>query len=177
MCARFRFGRVPLMLGLVVPSQSAAFRLNRGVGLLLVCRQLFHALDQTVRSHVGPMLIDEFEAGGAAVRLVNDGPALRYLDEGRPKGMLSFVVDQDVIHAVFVFERIGHAILLRAQLRDRISFIAISRATDFGGWSRIRHQNLRSSSDAGSWSRLRLFPSRGPSAGIFDLPCDIRPNR
>ena len=46
------------------------------------------------------------------VQLQNDGPTLRHLDEGRPQRVLSFVVDQDVVGAVFVFERIGHVSLL-----------------------------------------------------------------
>jgi hypothetical protein len=43
---------------------------------------------------------------------VNDSPARRNLDEARPKGMLSFLVDEDVIDTVFVFKWIGHAVLL-----------------------------------------------------------------
>jgi hypothetical protein len=58
------------------------------------------------------MLVYEFEASGAAVGSVNDGPARRNLDKARPKGMLSFVVDEDVIDTVFVFKWIGHVVLL-----------------------------------------------------------------
>jgi hypothetical protein len=43
---------------------------------------------------------------------VDDGPTRRNLDEARPKGMLSFVVDEDVIDTVFVFKWIGHVVLL-----------------------------------------------------------------
>jgi hypothetical protein len=58
------------------------------------------------------MLVYEFEASGTAVGSVNDGPTRRNLDEARPKGMLSFLVDEDVINTVFVFKRIGHVVLL-----------------------------------------------------------------
>jgi hypothetical protein len=69
-------------------------------------------LDKTVRTHVGPMLIYEFEAGGTAPRFMNDGPALGDLDEARPKRMLALIVNQNVVDAVLVFKRIGHVVLL-----------------------------------------------------------------
>src|SRR5262245_43275817 len=62
------------------------------------------------------MLVYEFEESGATVGSVNDGPARRNLDEARPKRMLSLLVDEDVIDAVFVFKWIGHVVLLRQGL-------------------------------------------------------------
>jgi hypothetical protein len=60
------------------------------------------------------MLVYEFEAGGTAVRFMNDGPAGRDLDKARPKGMLSFLVDKNMIDTVFVFKWVGHVVLLEA---------------------------------------------------------------
>jgi hypothetical protein len=60
------------------------------------------------------MLVDEFEAGGTAVRLMNDRPAGRDLNEARPKGMLSFFVDKNMIDTIFVFKWVGHVVLLEA---------------------------------------------------------------
>jgi hypothetical protein len=60
---------------------------------LLASGQLFHVLDETVWTHIRPMLIYEFEAGGAAPGFMNDGPALGDLDKARPKRMLALIVD------------------------------------------------------------------------------------
>src|SRR4029079_6169242 len=104
---------------LVIPRQNVALRVSRlgGAGSfgLLASGQFFHMLDKTVRTHVGPMLIYEFEAGGTAPRFMNDGPALGNLDEARPKRVLALIVDQNVVDAVLVFKRIGHVVLLDAQ--------------------------------------------------------------
>ena len=101
---------------LVIPRQNVALRVSRlgGAGSfgLLASGQFFHMLDKTVRTHVGPMLIYEFEAGGTAPRFMNDGPALGNLDEARPKRVLALIVDQNVVDAVLVFKRIGHVVLL-----------------------------------------------------------------
>src|SRR5262245_12133386 len=75
------------------------------------------------------MLVYEFEASGAAVGSVNDGPARRNLDEARPKGMLSFLVDEDVIDTVFVFKWIGHINPpLTGTVRGRFDPLASTRA-------------------------------------------------
>jgi hypothetical protein len=107
---------IVLMLGPAV----AALRLDRALGriaaLLLASSPLPHAFDQAVWSHVGPMLVYELEASGAAVRFMNDVPALRDGDEARPKRMLSFFVDQNMVDAVFVFKWIGHVVLLGHRL-------------------------------------------------------------
>ena len=101
---------------LVIPRQNVALRVSRlgGAGFfgLLASGQFFHMLDKTVRTHVGPMLIYEFEAGGTAPRFMNDGPALGNLDEARPKRVLALIVDQNVVDAVLVFKWIGHVVLL-----------------------------------------------------------------
>src|SRR3954464_1582526 len=107
-------GCIPLSMScLGIPRQNVAFRFSRlGRGGLRGPGQFLHVFDETVRAHVSPMLIYEFEAGGTARRLMNDGPALGNLDEARPKRMLALVVDQNVVDAVFVFKRIGHVVLL-----------------------------------------------------------------
>lgn len=101
---------------LVIPRQNVALRFSRIGGTrpfgLLASGQFFHVLDETVRAHVGPMLIYEFEAGGTAPRFMNDSPALGDLDEARPKRMLALIVNQNVVDAVLVFKRIGHVVLL-----------------------------------------------------------------
>jgi hypothetical protein len=70
-----------------------------------------HVLDQAVWPHIGPILIYEFEASGTAVRFVNYGPAFGDIDEAWPKGMLAFIVYQNMIGTVFVLERICHFVL------------------------------------------------------------------
>src|ERR1043165_2028341 len=75
---------------------------------LFAFRLLFHPVNQTLRPHVLPILIDEFKAGRAGAGLKRNGPAGRHLFESGPKGMLPLFIDQDVIDALFVFERIGH---------------------------------------------------------------------
>src|SRR6266511_857361 len=103
------------MFRLGVPGQCIALRLDRMVRyisfLLHACGRCLHAFDQTVRPHVGPMLVDECEASGTAVRFMNYGPTVRDLYKAWPKGMLSFVVDQNVVDAVFVFKWICHVVL------------------------------------------------------------------
>jgi hypothetical protein len=84
-----------------------------------------HALDQAGWAHVGPILVDEIQARGAAVRFVNDPPALRNFDEAWPKGMLSFLIDENVKDAVFIFERIGHFVLQTTAFRCLPSSLAI----------------------------------------------------
>jgi hypothetical protein len=60
------------------------------------------------------MLVYEFETGSTAVRFMHNGPAGRDLDEARPKGILPFFVDKDMIDTVFVFKWVGHVVLLEA---------------------------------------------------------------
>jgi len=101
---------------LVIPRQNVALRFSRvgrgGSSGLRGSGQFLHVFDETVRAHVSPVLIYEFEAGGTARRLMNDGPPLGDLDEARPKRVLALVVDQNVVDAVFVLKRIGHVVLL-----------------------------------------------------------------
>src|SRR5262245_45593095 len=85
---------------------------------------LLHSLDKALRPHVGPVPVDVVEAGGPAVRLVNGGPALGHLLEGRPQRMLSFVVDQDVVGGVLVLERVGHVFLRVCRFVRRLSSVA-----------------------------------------------------
>src|SRR5687767_9332152 len=73
--------------------------------------EFFHAPDQAVRAHIGPMLVNIFQAGRTAGGLVNNGPAVRHVNKTWPEGMLPLVIDQHVIDAVFIFKRIGHFVL------------------------------------------------------------------
>ena len=57
------------------------------------------------------MLIYKLKAGGTAVRFVNYGPAFGDIDKAWPKGMLAFIIYQNVIGAVFVLEWICHFVL------------------------------------------------------------------
>src|SRR3954469_11083084 len=84
-----------------------------------------HAFDQAVRSHISPVLIDELQASGAGVRLVDDGPPFWNIDEARPEGMLAFIINQHMISAVLVFERICHFVLHR--MSDRL--VALCRSS------------------------------------------------
>jgi hypothetical protein len=43
---------------------------------------------------------------------MNDGPAVGDIYKAWPKGILSFVIDQNVVDAVFVFKWISHIALL-----------------------------------------------------------------
>jgi hypothetical protein len=99
-----------------IPRQNVALRFSRigrgGSSGLRGPGQFLHVFDETVRAHVSPMLIYEFEAGGTARRLMNDGPAFGDLDEARPKRVLALVIYQNVVDAVFVFKWIGHIVLL-----------------------------------------------------------------
>src|ERR1700730_13108599 len=72
--------------------------------LMFVSGQSFHGFDQTLRTHIGPIPVDKFKTGGPAGRFMNDPPTIRDFHEARPKGMLSLVVDQNVIYGVLVFE-------------------------------------------------------------------------
>lgn len=55
-------------------------------GLQLIDAQLrfIHPLDETIRTHVGPVFLDIVETGGARVRGMDDGPSRRHVDESRP---------------------------------------------------------------------------------------------
>src|SRR5437660_932283 len=71
-----------------------------------------HVPNEAIRSHVRPVLIYVVEASSAAVRFMGDRPTLRHIDEGGPQRMLTLVVYQNVIHAVFILEWICHLVLL-----------------------------------------------------------------
>src|SRR5258706_13423825 len=43
---------------------------------------------------------------------MNDGPTVRNVYEARPKGVLSFFIDQNMVDAVFIFKWIRHGVLL-----------------------------------------------------------------
>ena len=86
---------------------------------------LIHAFDQTVWSHICPILIDEIKASGTAVRFMDYGPTFGDLYKAWPKGMLSFLIDENMKDAVFVFERIGHFVLQSTLFRCLLSSPAI----------------------------------------------------
>jgi hypothetical protein len=67
-------------------------------------------LDETIWSHIGPTLLDEFEASRTTVGFVNNFPTLGHFNKSWPKRMLPLVVDQDMVHAIFIFEWICHVI-------------------------------------------------------------------
>src|SRR3954452_14573606 len=92
-----------------VPPKPAA---DRGSVRLFTFSLFFHPLDQALRPHVLPVLIDELETGRSRGGLERNAPAQRHLFEGGPERVLPFFVDQDVINAFFVFKRIGHCFLL-----------------------------------------------------------------
>src|SRR5882757_8794461 len=56
---------------------------------LLAFSLLFHPVDQALRPHVFPILIDELKTGRAGVGLERDGPTDRHFFESRPKRMLA----------------------------------------------------------------------------------------
>ena len=80
--------------------------------MLLARGRSVHTFDEAVGPHVGPISIYEFEASGAAVRFTDNGPAVGDLYKAWPKGILPFVIDQDMVDAVFVFKWISHVVLL-----------------------------------------------------------------
>jgi hypothetical protein len=83
--------------------------------LILRCTRTcrLRGLDQALWSQVSPIPVDEFETCGTRISFVDDGPTMRYLYKSRPKGMLAFIVDQDVVGTAFIFKRICHIYLLR----------------------------------------------------------------
>ena len=82
----------------VVSSSRAVAARRRGdfAGRLLRFQSglFLHAADEAVGPHVGPIAIDELQAGGPAVGLMDDRPAVGNVDEGRPERVLSLVVHQ-----------------------------------------------------------------------------------
>src|SRR5262245_22500654 len=96
---------------------------------------LLHPFDEALRPHVGPVLVDVVQTGGATRRLEGDSPARGDLLEGRPQRILAFVVDQHVVGGVFVFERIHVLLLLvlasfERRSRARLSRLPISAAEE-----------------------------------------------
>ena len=73
---------------------------------------LIHALDEAVWPHISPVLVYELEASCTAVPIMNYGPTFGHFFEAWPKRMLSLVIDQNVVGGIFIFERVGHVVLL-----------------------------------------------------------------
>jgi hypothetical protein len=71
----------------------------------------FHLLDQTEGSHVGPVFVDEVEAGRPRVRFVNYGPAFWDVNEAWPKRVLAFIIDENMKGSVFIIKWIRHDLL------------------------------------------------------------------
>lgn len=74
--------------------------LGMGMGLLIP----LHLLDQALRSHIRPMLLDVVQAGASSLRAVHDRPAGRHVGEGGPQRMLALIIDQGVESPVLVVE-------------------------------------------------------------------------
>src|SRR5438552_972633 len=66
-----------------------------------------HRVTQALRPHVGPVLLDVFDAGSPAVLAEPPPPSGGDLGESRPQGVLLLVVDQNEEAAVLVVEGIG----------------------------------------------------------------------
>jgi hypothetical protein len=84
--------------------------------LLAWGRLVLHAFNQAPWTHIGPILVDEFEASGTRIGRMDDGPTDRNVDETRPKRMLPLLVDENMVDAVFVFERVRQFRLLCASI-------------------------------------------------------------
>ena len=74
------------------------------------------------------MLIDEFEASGAAIGFMNYRPTGRDRDEAGPERMLSLLVNENMKYTVFVFERIRQYVLLISSQRLRSCAAAVRTA-------------------------------------------------
>src|SRR3954469_5631962 len=106
-----------------------ARRCGYSIRFLICSGLLFHFLDQASWPHVGPVLVDVVETVRPALGFEHDGPPLWNLLEARPKRVLPFIIDQHVIHALFVFERIGHHWLLFFSVCAAASFLPSSAAS------------------------------------------------
>src|SRR5262245_7081512 len=106
------YARTPLVFCLAMPNGRVISFLDRRTGHVAILRlcggHLFHGLYETLGSQICPMLVYILEAGRTAVRFMNDRPAIRDCNEARPKRMLSLVIDENVVDAVFILKWIGH---------------------------------------------------------------------
>src|SRR6516164_692511 len=110
------YARTPLVFCLAMPNGCVILLLGRRTGHVAILPlgrgHLSHGLYKTFGSQVCPMPVYILEAGRTAVRFMNDRPAIRDRDEARPKRMLSLVIDENVVDAVFILKWIGHCVPL-----------------------------------------------------------------
>jgi hypothetical protein len=108
MAMSLRGGPAPAML--IQGSRVAVVGVSLDLLILMlsIVSCLVHALNEALGPHIGPILVNEVEAGGAGVRFESDGPSSGDGHKPWPKRMLSFVIDEHMIRPVFVFEWILH---------------------------------------------------------------------
>src|SRR5579859_5688345 len=75
----------------------------------LVGRSAALGLDQALRAHVGPVLLDVIQAGRSGVGVVHDVPAMRRGLGCRPQAVLTLVVHKHPVGSVWVLEGIRHS--------------------------------------------------------------------
>jgi hypothetical protein len=63
-----------------------------------------HRLLQALRTHIGPVPLDVFDAGVSAIFAEHSAPPVRDLSKAWPQGVLFFVVGQNQESAVFIVE-------------------------------------------------------------------------
>src|SRR5690606_3335485 len=85
---------------------------------------LTHRLDEALRAHVRPVLLDVVQARLPGVLALGYRPAGGDLGEGRPQRVLALVVDQDEVGALGVLERVGHVGPSQSVLCSLSSFAA-----------------------------------------------------
>ena len=93
-----------------------AYNTSFAIGERLSGCILSHEFHQADRTHICPILLDVFQTRGARIRSVRNAPAGRDVDEARPKGMLSLVIDQNMEDAIFSFEWVGHVTISRSRI-------------------------------------------------------------
>ena len=87
-----------------------------------------HALDQASGTHVSPILVDVIEADLTGVMLVDADPAGRDFNKFGPERILTLIINQHDIAAVFVFEWIRHShSLVCASSRQSLNCAAVVR--------------------------------------------------
>src|SRR5882762_8237125 len=74
-----------------------------------------HFPDQAPRPYVGPVLLDEFEARLTLTFAEDYLPPVGHVGEYRPERVLAFIVYQDNVVGVLVFERIRRHCALLSQ--------------------------------------------------------------
>src|ERR1044072_1414934 len=92
---------------------------------------VLHGLDEALGPQVGPVALDVVQAGLAGVDGEHRRPARGDLGERGPQRVLALVVDQDVVLAAGVFERVRHRLL--SSLRVTASLMAAATLSSTSG--------------------------------------------